>query len=79
MGNGKFLHLVNINWELIEVCRWLRENENTTLESMIAPLKDELTQLVLALDVSDSGAVRTRGINPFALDRFTKAKLMRQL
>jgi hypothetical protein len=77
MVNGKYLQLMNINWELIEILKWLRGNENTTLESMITPLKAELTQIVFGLE--DSGAVPARRIDLFTLDRFAKAKLMRQL
>ena len=51
MDNSKFLQLLNINWELIEICKWLRENQNTTMESRIVPLTDELTRLVLELSV----------------------------
>lgn len=51
MDNNKFLPLLNINWELIEICKWLRENPNTALQSKIVPLTDELTRLVLELSV----------------------------
>ena len=51
MDNSKFLPLLNINSELIEICRWLKENPNTALESRIVPLTNELTRLVLELSV----------------------------
>jgi hypothetical protein len=46
MDNGKFLRLLHINQELIEICHWLNENQNTTLASRLIPLSDELTNLV---------------------------------
>lgn len=51
MDNSKFLPLLNINWELIEVCKWLKENQNPTLESKIVPITDELTRVMLELSV----------------------------
>jgi hypothetical protein len=78
MDDGKFMQLLNINWELIEICKWLKENQNTTLESMIVPITDELTQLVLELNESDSGAGHASRLDHFAFNQFAKA-LMRQL
>jgi hypothetical protein len=54
MDKSKFIQLLNINWELIEVCKWLKDTQNPALESMIVPIKDELTQLVLELGLTNS-------------------------
>jgi hypothetical protein len=52
MDDSTFMQLLNINSELIEICRWLKENQDTTLKSKIVPLTDELTRLVLELSVA---------------------------
>jgi len=48
----KFLQLLHIYGELNEICKWLNENQNTTLASRIVPIRDELTRLVLELSVA---------------------------
>ena len=46
MDHHKFLRLLHINQELIEICHWLNENQNTALASRLIPLSEELTNLV---------------------------------
>jgi len=58
MDDTKFMQLLNINSELIDLCRWVRENQNTVLESKIIPLTDELTRLVLELSVAPKPLMR---------------------
>ena len=58
MDDSKFMQLLNINSELIEICNWLRDNQNTALESRIIPVTDELTRLVLELSVAPTTLMR---------------------
>jgi hypothetical protein len=58
MDDMKFMQLLNINSELIDICRWLRESENTAVESKIIPVIDELTRLVLELSVDPTPLMR---------------------
>ena len=58
MDDSKFMQLLNINSELIEICNWLRDNQNTALESKIIPVTDELTRLVLELSVAPTTLMR---------------------
>jgi hypothetical protein len=51
MDDGKFLRLLHINEELIEICRWLNESHNAELLSRINPLTDDLTELIAELSV----------------------------
>jgi len=51
MDDGKFLRLLHINEELIEICQWLNENQSGELRSRIIPLTDDLTQLIAELSV----------------------------
>jgi hypothetical protein len=51
MDDIKFLQLLHINGELSEICRWLNENQHTTLASRIVPIAEHLTRLVLELSV----------------------------
>ena len=74
MDDSKFLQLLNINWELIEICKWLKENQDSAIESMIVPITDELTQLVLELGANDSGRPRSP-TDHFAFNQFGKALL----
>jgi len=49
MDNDRFWQLLNINCELIEICRSLEDQQ--TLESLV-PITGKLTRLVLELSVS---------------------------
>jgi hypothetical protein len=51
MNENKFLQLLHIYGELSAICKWLDENQYTTLASRIVPIRDELTRLVLELSV----------------------------
>jgi hypothetical protein len=51
MDDDKFLRLLQINGEIIEICQWLNENQNNILASKIIPISQELTRLVLELSV----------------------------
>ena len=51
MDNDKFLRLLKINEELMEVCDWLNERSDTTTASRLIPITDDLTRLVAELSI----------------------------
>jgi len=51
MDDDKFLRLLHINEELMNICQWLNETQNNVLASKIFPVSQELMRLVLELSV----------------------------
>jgi hypothetical protein len=51
MDDDKFLRLLHINEELMNICQWLSENHDDKLASRIIPITDDLTHLITELSV----------------------------
>jgi hypothetical protein len=51
MDNDKFLRLLKINEELMEVCDWLSEQRDTTTASRLISITDDLTPLVAEISM----------------------------
>lgn len=72
MEKSKLIQLLNINWELIEICKGLKDNKNPAVESRIVSVTDDLTQLVLELVATNCGP--DSAIDVFAFTEFVRAK-----
>jgi hypothetical protein len=51
MDNDKFLRLLKINEELMEICDWLNEQRDIATASRLIPITDDLTHLVAEFSV----------------------------
>ena len=51
MDNDKFLWLLKINEELMDVCDCLNERQETKIASRLIPITDDLTRLVAEISM----------------------------
>jgi hypothetical protein len=72
MDKSKLIQLLNINWEMIEICKGLKDRKDCGVESRILSITDDLTQLVLELVASNNSP--GNGMDLFALTEFAKVK-----
>ena len=47
IDDDTFKHLLRIDDDLFQVCRWLNEKRDTEVSSRLIPLVDELTHVLL--------------------------------
>jgi hypothetical protein len=51
MDKDRFLRLLKINEELMDVCDWLNQRSDPTTASRLIPITDDLTRLVAELSM----------------------------